>query len=210
MDKNKQLGGTLEVSGTGKIAVAPDEAIIHLSVITEAKTANEAVAANAQRTQSVIDAVSAEPNHGVTTTGLGVSPMMEYDPGIRSSKIVGYRATNGVTVKTKIDYAGQVFDAGIQVGANESSGISFVVQNEALYREEALRMAVEIAFCEAKVVAETAEVELEGPESIWIDSGLGRMMFRAAALEQAAVQTPLIPEDLTISASVRMVFRTTG
>lgn len=206
--KDKSFDGTLEVSGTGKVTVAPDEAIIHLRVITEAKTANDAVAANAKRTQSVIDAVSAQPNHGVTTTGLGVSPMMEYDAATHSNRIIGYRATNGVTVKTKIDYAGQIFDAGIHAGANQSSGISFAVQDEVPFRDEALRLAVKIAFSEARIVAKAADVTLEGAETIWIDSGMGPIMFRTAALEQDAMQTPLIPEDLTISASVRIVFRT--
>jgi uncharacterized protein YggE len=58
------------------------------------------------------------------------------------------------------------------------------------------------------VVAKAAKVGLEGAESIWIDSGAGRLMFRAMALEQGSVPTPVIPEDLTISASVRIVFRT--
>lgn len=206
-EKDKSVEGKLEVSGMGRITVAPDEATIQLSVITQAKTAKEAVAQNAKLTQSVIDAVSAQPNHGVTTTGLGVSPITEYDPKVRSTKIIGYRATNGVTVKTKIGYAGQIFDAGIQAGANESSGINFGLRDETPFREEALRQAVKTAFTEAKVVAEAADVELEGPESIWVDSSPGPMFFRAMALEKDAMATPVIPEDLTIFASVRMVFR---
>jgi uncharacterized protein YggE len=207
-DKDKQFEGTLEVSGTGKVAVAPDEAVVHLSVITEAKTANEAVKQNAKSTKAVIDAVSAQPNHGVTTSGLGVSPLIHYDSNTHSSKIIGYRATNGVTVKTKIGYAAQVFDAGVQAGANESSGISFGVQDETPYREEALRRAVEIAFSEAQIVAKAAKVQLDGPGSIWIDSGMNPLLFRTVALEMDAAPTPVIPEDLKISASVRIVFRT--
>jgi uncharacterized protein YggE len=206
--KDQEFDGTLEVSGTGKVNVAPDEAVVHLRVITEAKTANDAVAANAKRTQSIIDAVSAQPNHGVTTTGLGVSPVIQYG-AMNSGKIIGYRATNGVTVKTKIGYAAQIFDAGIQAGANESSGISFGVRDETPFREEALRLAVKVAFSEARIVAKTADVVLEGAESIWIDSGMSPILFRASALEQDSMQTPLIPEDLRITASVRIVFRTT-
>ena len=65
---------TLQVTGTGKVQAEPDEAVVDLGVFADAKTAAEAVAANAKQTQAVIDAVSAEPNHGVTTLGLGVSP----------------------------------------------------------------------------------------------------------------------------------------
>jgi uncharacterized protein YggE len=207
MIKGKHSNGTLDVTGIGRVTVAPDEATVNLSVITEGKTAGEAVAANAKHAQSVIDAVTEQPNHGVTTTGLGVHPIIEYDTSSRS-KIVGYRATNGVVVKTKIANAGQVFDAGIQAGANESSGITFGVNNDAQYREDALRLAVRAAFCEALAVATAANVELDGPESIVIEPSGGRVVFRTASLERSAPVTPVIPDDMTITANVRLVFRT--
>lgn len=206
--EEKVFEGKLEVSGTGRVTVAPDEATIQLSVITQAKLAKDAVAQNAKLTQLVIDAVSAQPNHGVTTSGLGVSPITEYDPKTRTTKIIGNRATNGVAVKTKIGYAGQVFDAGIQAGANESSGINFGLRDETPFRDEALRLAVQTACSEARVVAEAASVELGGPEMIWVDSSPGPMFLRAVAFERDAAATPVIPEDLTIFASVRISFRT--
>jgi uncharacterized protein len=207
MMKGKRSNGTLEVTGAGRVSVAPDEATVHLTVVTEGKTAGEAVAANAKHAQSVIEAVMDQPNHSVTTSGLGVTPIIEYDV-LSKSRIVGYRATNSVVVKTKVDGAGQVFDAGIQAGANESSGISFGVSNEAQYREDALRLAVKVAYAEALTVATTADVELDGPQTITIEPSGGRVFFKMASLERSAPMTPVIPEDMTITASVRLVFRT--
>jgi uncharacterized protein YggE len=205
--KDKHFNGTLDVTGTGRVSVAPDEATISLTVITEGATASEAVGTNAKQSQAVIDAVSAQPHHGVTTSGLGVSPILEYDSQSHP-RIVGYRATNCVLVKTKIAYAGQVFDAGIQAGANESSGISFGLSNEGQYREDALRLAVRNAYCEARSVAKTADVELEGPESISIDPSGGNIIHRTVALDRSSPATPVIPQDVMITANVRMVFRT--
>jgi len=205
-DKN----GTLNVTGTGKVQVPPDEAVVHLSVMTDGKTAAEATASNAKLTQGVVDAVSSQPNHDVTTSGLSVSPIMSYDPNTSAGKIVGFRATNGVDVKTKIGYAGQIYDAGIGAGANESSGITFRIQNEAPHREEALRLAVGEAFKEAKIVAGAARIELMGPESIQIDAGGGRVVYRAVAYDAKSVATPVIPDEQTISATVQIVFRTRG
>lgn len=207
MIKGKRSNGTLEVTGTGRVMVAPDEATVQLTVITEGKTAGEAVAANAQQAQSVIEAVSDQPNHGVTTSGLGVSPIIEYEVSSKP-RIVGYRATNTVVVKTKVDHAGQVFDAGIQAGANESSGISFGVSNDDHCREQALRLAVKDAYFEARTVATTADVELEGPETITIEPSGGRVFFKMASLERSAPMTPVMPEDMIVTASVRLVFRT--
>jgi uncharacterized protein YggE len=206
--KAGSLGGTIEVSGSGRVEVAPDEAVVQLSIVTEAKTASDAVAGNAKATQAVVDAVSAEPNHGVTTSGLGVGPITHYDPQTQTTTIVGYRATNGVSVRTKIGYAGQVYDAGIRAGANQSSGIDFRLQNETPHREEALRLAVEDALVQARIVAKAAGVELLGPETIVIDSSGGRFYLRSAALEAGSPRTPVLPGDLTISAGVRMVLRT--
>jgi uncharacterized protein YggE len=205
---NKRFEGKIEGMGSARVTAPPDEAIVVLEVITEGNTAAEAVAANAEITQAVLEAVMAEPNQGVTTTGLGVSPIYEYDPDTNLSTIVGFRATNGVKVVTKPITAGQVYDAGIQAGANVSSGISYRIKNEAPLREEALRLAVKRAYAEAKVVADTADVKLLGPESISIDPLGGPILLRAEAMDAAAAITPVIPEDLGIHANVRVVFKT--
>lgn len=198
--------GTLNVTGTGKVSAAPDEAVIQLGVVTDAKTAAEATTSNASATQRVIDAVSAQPNHGVTTTGLSVNPIFSYDETTHVSTIVGFRATNGVNVTTKVGYAGQIYDAGITAGATQSSGITFRIQNEAPLREEALRLAVENAHREAKLVAQAARVDLTGIDSIQINAGGGRLLYRAEAIDLKA--TPVMPEDKTISASVQITYRT--
>lgn len=199
--------GTLSVTGIGNVHVTPDEAVIELSVITDGKTAGDATASNARRTQGVIDAISSQPNHGVTTSGLSVSPIYKYEPNTSAGSIVGFRANNTVEVKTKVGYAGQIYDAGVEAGANESSGITFRVQNEAPHREEALRLAVQDAYREAKIVAGASHVELLGPESIQISSGAGRLLYRAAALDEKALTTPVLPEEKTLSASVQITFR---
>ncbi len=206
--KGKSFEGTIETMGHGEVSAPPDEAIVMLDVMTQAKTAAEAVSANAERTQAVIDAVMKEPNHGVTTTGLGVHPIYKYDPETNTSTITGFRATNGVRVKTKPSSAGQVYDAGIKAGANVSSGISYRIQDEAPLRENALRMAVEHAFAEAGIVADTAEVKLLGPEAISIDPVGRPILLRAEKLGADAAPTPVIPEGVVIHANVRIKFKT--
>lgn len=194
----------LTVTGTGKVQVAPDEAVVHLGIITEGATAAEAVAVNARQTQAVIDAVSAQPNHGVTTSGLSVYPIIDYEQG--AGTIVGFRATNGVQVKTDIEYVGQIYDAGVAAGANQSSGITFRVRDEAPYREEALRLAVDEAFREANIVASAATVDLGGVESIQVEPGDGFIIFRSEARDIKIAATPVIPEPQTITARVHMRF----
>ncbi len=201
--------GTIEVSATGKVEVAPDEAVVRLSIVTEAKTASDASSDNAARTLAVVEAVSAEPNHGVNTSGLGVNPVSSYDPETRTTTITGFRATNRVIVRTKVGYAGQVFDAGIGAGANQSSGIGFRIQEEQPHREQALRQAVTEATANATVVAVAAGLALTGAQTIEINPGAGPAPARALAFRAEATPTPVMPEDLTIAAAVRMIFSTT-
>jgi len=198
----------LTVTGIGRVQVIPDEAVVHLSIVTEGRTAAEAVAQNATLTQSVINAVSAQPNHGVTTSGLSVYPIMSYEPNTSVSTIVGFRATNGVVVTTKVGYVGQIYDAGIGAGANQSSGITFRVQNVAPYRAEALRLAVQEAFHEASTVASAANIEVGGVESMQVDPGEDVVFFRSEARSAKAEPTPVIPEQQTITARVVVQFHT--
>lgn len=204
----KRFEGTIQGIGSGVVSAPPDEAIVVLEVVTQAETASEAVKANAEITQAVLEAVMEEPNQGVTTTGLGVYPIYKYDRETNVSTIIGFRATNGVRVVTRPNAAGQVFDAGVSAGANISSGITYRIKNDAPLREEALRIAVKRASAEAKVVADTADVTILGPESIVIDPLGGPIMMRAEKLEADAAATPVIPEQLEIHANVRITFKT--
>jgi len=204
--KEQHPSGTITVTGTGLVMAAPDEAVVDLSIIVEAKTAAEASQGNAKITEAVVAAVTAEPNHGVVTRGLSVQPMTKYDRGVAT--IVGFRAANGVVVRTKVGYAGQIFDAGIGAGANQSSGIAVRLQDERPQREQALRHAVEVALADASVVAKAANVALDGTESIEIDPGSGHVA-PVRMLRAEAADTPVIPGDLTVSATVRIVLRTT-
>src|SRR5690606_28443961 len=113
-----------------------------------------------------------------------------------------------VEVLTKPIYAGRIYDAGVEAGANQSSGISFRVQDERPYREEALRLAVKQAYADARVVAETAAIKLEGPVSIEIDPTPEPVSYRATTLSAEAASSPVIPDELTIAATVRVVLRT--
>lgn len=209
MPEQIHFGGTIEVTAAAEVEVAPDQAVISLSVITQAKGAAEAAADNATSMQAVIDAIAGLPHDGLTTIGVGVNPITSYDPQGDSTEIIGFRATNGVTVTAKPADAGRIYDAGVQAGANQSSGISFRVADERPHRDAALRMAMDRAHADARVVAETAAVELVGPQSIHIDPGVEPLVYRAAVLGTEAPTSPMLPDDVTIAASVRVVYRTT-
>jgi uncharacterized protein YggE len=206
--KYEQNGnGSLEASGTGTIEVAPDLAVVRLTVLTEAPTAAEAVRQNAERMREVLDAVEGLPHQRVSTVGLSVQPIFTYDPATGRSTITGYRAENSIKVDTAVDQAGRIFDAGISAGANESSGITFKLQDERPFRDEALYLAYRQAYTDASAVANAADVALVGPEQITIEpESSGPRPFELARVAAEDVPTPVLPGMLTVTATVRVRF----
>ncbi|MBK8262050.1 MAG: SIMPL domain-containing protein [Nannocystis sp.] len=199
--------GTIEVSGEGRIKAKADRASVRLAVVTEAKTAKDAVAENAARANAVIAAIKAlgVPESALATVGLSVGPIYNYDEERRVSVIVGYQATDALLADVAVALAGEVYDAGIEAGANESSGLSFHLADERPLRRGALQAAVEAAQADAEVVAAALGVKLRGPDKIEVDGG-GAPITRSVEASLSKMSTPVLPADLSVSARVRVIY----
>lgn len=207
---------SVTVTSTGSVQVRPDEATVLLAVETVAPSAEEAADENAAKMTRIIDAVRglgvAEEN--IQTTSYDLSPIYRQEPREpvqepREPAIVGYRASNMVQVTLDdIEMPGRVIDAAINAGANRVAGLTFGISDPAEARTEALRLAVEDARAEAMAVAAAAGRSLG--EVIRIDvGGDGYIpLARYGRMEAAdvAMATPVQPGDLTVSASVTMVY----
>lgn len=201
--------GTLEVTGTGAVNVVPDMATLRLSIVTDRKTASEAVADNAKDANNVVDRIVKVgiPRGEMSTEGLNLYPLYETDPKTGATTLVGYRASNTIAVKAPIELAGKVFDTGVEAGADESSGLSFGLRDVGNRREKALDSAVMAARKEAELVSKAMGVKLVGPKTIQIISdGGGPIRFESMRLAKSA--TPVLPGSLTITATVQVVFET--
>src|SRR4051812_15894379 len=104
--------GTLELSGTGTVDVVPDVATLRLTIVTERKTAAEAVEGNAKDANAVVDRILALgiPREDMKTEGLNLFPVYQTDPATNVTTIVGYRATNTVAVSAPVALAGKILD----------------------------------------------------------------------------------------------------
>lgn len=200
--------GTLNVSGAGRVLVKPDTALVRLAVITEAKTAAEAVSANATSAQAIIDALHGLglEDRALQTKGLSVGPIYSYNEATRQNEIAGYRAENAVSATAAIDLAGSIYDAGIGAGANQSSGITFSIGDERPYRKTALQAAVSAANSDAEVVAASLGVKLRGPASVDVDSG-GGPVVKTLETNRATTATPVEAGELAVTARVNIAYR---
>lgn len=197
---------TITVNGEGQVLARPDVATLRLGVLSTAKSAQEAMAANAQLMENVLGKIRAlgVPSEDLQTAGFNVSPIFEEDQKQpRYGQIVGYRVEDTLVVRADVGKAGRLLDEGVGAGANVASGISFGLRDEAPLRQRALKSAVAAARHDAEVVAKAMGVTLKSARTVEVTHGgspvLERTAFRAA--------TPIEAGQITISAGVRMVFQ---
>jgi len=195
-------------SGRGETRIAPDRAIVTVTVVTQAATAAAAGAANAKQTTATIAALRAAglAADEVTTTGYSVNPDYQYGPNSKP-KITGYTARNTVRADVKkIDQTGKIIDAALAGGANEVGGVEFRASNVDSARRESLAKAVAIACGDAAAMARAVgasagqAIELstvfEGPPRPMMELQMARV---AAASD---VPTPINPGEFVVAATV--------
>ncbi|MBK8255793.1 MAG: SIMPL domain-containing protein [Polyangiaceae bacterium] len=209
MAKREVVKGTLELTGTGVVDVAPDMATLRLSVVTERKTAAQAVADNAAQatelTKRLLEAGVAK--NDLQTEGLNLYPVYQTDPQTGASSLVGYRVSNTISANCPIALAGKVFDVAAEAGADEGGGLSFGLRDPKPHREKALQLAVAAAQKEAELVAKAMDLSLNGPKTVIVQSGSGPIRVESLRLVAKAA-TPVSPGSLSITASVQVIFET--
>jgi uncharacterized protein YggE len=201
--------GTLTLTGEGQVQAKPDIATINLGVVTEAKTAQAAVAQNAELLNRVLDRIKALgiPAEDLQTAGFNISPVVDFQEGSPTfGKIVRYRVEDTLRVKVPVAQTGKVLDEGIAAGANVAGQLSFGLREETAYRHRALQAAVKSAHADAEFLAHAMGVNLRGSTSAELLFGGNPIIERRLLAAERAV-TPIEPGTLTISASVRMVYK---
>jgi len=73
-------------------------------------------------------------------------------------RIVGYRASNTVSVRTDdLSLVAPVIDAALDAGANQLEGVSFGLQDDQVVKQQALRQAIEEAHGKADAMADALD-----------------------------------------------------
>lgn len=150
-------GVELTLTATGVSTAAPDMMTLRGGVLTQEKTAAEAVSKNSQITRAVIAAVKAAgvDKKDIQTTQLSINPRYNYSNNTQT--LIGYEARNSVRVSIReTDDAGKVIDAMVKAGANELNGPSFSFSDPSDMMNQARSMAVKAAKKRAELYAKAA------------------------------------------------------
>ncbi|WP_425989456.1 SIMPL domain-containing protein [Afipia sp. DC4300-2b1] len=205
----QSLPPTVSVTGEASITVPPDLAQIDSGVTTEAKTAREASEANNKAMGGVLQALK---NAGIAekdiqTSRLSLSP--QSTPGRNPNapfQITGYRASNRVTVTIRdIAKVADTIDVLVGSGANEISGISFMVSKASKLLDDARSEAIADARRKAEIYAKAANISLGAPISISEETAPGPVPYRKMAADIAA-SAPVAQGQETLRVSVSVSY----
>lgn len=202
--------GTISVTGEGRAEAAPDLATVTLGVTTEGESAAAAMAANTSALNAVMQRLTDAgiEARDIQTSNLSLNPNWQPTEDGTASRIVGYIASNMVTVRVReMEKVGPVLDAVVADGANTLNGISFGFQDEKPLLDRARTDAVQDARARAQLLANAAGVTLGRVLSITEGGAYAppAPMYRMEAAADAA-SVPVSGGEVALVASVTMVY----
>jgi hypothetical protein len=203
------FASAISVTGEASISVPPDIAFVDAGVATDAKTAHEASDANNVAMGNVMTALKGAniDARDIQTSRLSLQP--QYAPNRSGpSPIVGYRASNRVTVRIhEVTKVAGVIDTLVGAGANDIGNVNFEVSQASKLLDDAREKAVADARRKAEIYAKAAGVTLGAPLSI-SEEGAPQPMFRGkmAMPMAAAAPTQIAQGEETLSVSVSVTW----
>ncbi|MBO3799920.1 MAG: SIMPL domain-containing protein [Candidatus Brockarchaeota archaeon] len=214
----EQGGKTISVTGIGIAKAKPERALISLSVITQADSAEEAISENAAKMDLVTKALKTMgiAEEQIETFAYSLTPLLDYSDR-NSPKITGYTCSNTIRITTmNLNKIGDIIDNAVSAGANHVSSLQFTVSEERLRQLglEALRNAVKDAESKAKAIASATGVTLTNLFSISVLSyspNVANYSFESPIPAPTPIAgvllTPILPPgEVSITVSISAVY----
>ena len=197
----------ITVNGEATVSAAPDLAQIDAGVANDAKSAKEASDANNAAMGKVLLALKgagiAEKDY--QTSRLSLQPQYGQNKSTGGSPVVGFRASNRVTVKIRdVTRVAGIIDTLVSAGANDIGNISFEVTLASKLLDDAREKAVADARRKAEIYARATGVTLGVP--LGISEGGGPVpLFKTRMAEPMARATAAVaPGEETLSVTVNV------
>lgn len=189
----------IQVSGEGVATLAPNMAVVTLTVNREGETAREALDANSTAMDAVLSAMREEgiAAEDMQTSEFSIHPRYVY-PKPRTEQppqIVGYTVRNGLTLRVRdLDRLGALLDRAVTLGVNEGGNVRFTHDDPTAALTEARAAAVKEALAKARTIAAAAGVGLGDIQSLSEydhEPPPRPMMMEAAAMARSADAAPV-------------------
>ncbi|MBI3703541.1 MAG: SIMPL domain-containing protein [Rhizobiales bacterium] len=197
------------VTGEATVSVAPDMAVIRIGVASQGKTAREASDANARQMTAVLAAIKGAgiAERDVQTSRLSLQP--QYDSNRNAPvRLLGFQANNQLTVNIRdIAQLPAILDRAIGAGANEMSGIEFVVSEQSKLLVRARGEALADAHRQAELYARAAGAKVGQVVAI-AEEGSAPPSFPMKAM-RAGAAVPVAPGEQTLRVVVTVSYELT-
>ena len=202
---------TISVSGSAEVSVKPDTAYFSISASFVADTSEEARKLASGTISSAIGILTSEysvEKEDIVTENLSINPEYKWTDG--EQILVGQRASQDLRITiTDLDIIGDIYDSLSALNGLTFSSVTLDKADKSAELEEARTKAVLDARTKADTYAEAAGVEVGKVLSISETSSyypaykVSNMRLMAA---DAEASTEYYADDITVSASVSMVF----
>ena len=145
----------INVSGTGKVSASPDLAILRMGVLSTAKTAKLATELNNASILKIFDVLEemgVDEEH-YETARFQITPQRQYRKGL-PPLVTGYQVSNIIIVRIyDLDRVGEIMQTTVDAGGNNFESLSFALDDNEEYVEEARVRAMEDALNKAEILA---------------------------------------------------------
>lgn len=208
---------TLNISAEATVNREPDIAYISAGVQEEAKTAQQAMAANARAMNGVFNALERAgiQKRDMQTSNFSLQPRYDYiktSSGSNSGerKLAGYIASNQLSVKVRdLAELGPILDSLVSAGGNTFNGVRFAIDEDGPVRNEARRKAMEEALAKANLYADAAGLKIARIVSINEGGDYApqpQMMIARQSMRESDASTPIAGGEVGYTARVNIQF----
>lgn len=208
---------TITVVGVGRELGVADLARIGFAVEQTAPSAQAASQAAAKSATQLLETLRKQLGEDgkVQTGGYRLNPVYRQDneraapDRPRRPEIVGYTASNELTVETRrVEGVGVLIDAAATAGAARIGDISFTLRDPGPARNRALKAAGADATSQANAIAEALQVKVGRIIEATTESSNVPVFYKRTAMAMAAdsVATPIEPGEVTTEVRLRVTY----
>jgi uncharacterized protein len=222
----------LSLTAEGQSRRTPDLAMFNAGVVTQGRTAAEAMAENNRRMDAVVSAlrragvaerdiqtaaISLQPRYSNPDLEAQIRARQAREPYVppaepRAPTIIGYEANNNVQVRVRrLADMGRIIDTLVEAGANQVNGPSFTLDEPSAALDEARAEAIANARQRAEIYARAAGMRVA--RILAISEGGGyypvQQVFAVSGesrMAPPAPPPPIAPGELTLGVSVSVQF----
>ncbi|PAQ16253.1 hypothetical protein CD798_02515 [Bacillaceae bacterium SAOS 7] len=204
---------TMIVEGKATVTTAPNQAIVTIGVVSEAKNVTDAQKQNSSVSNQIIQALirSGISSNDIKTKQYSVRPMYQYTEG--KAILSGYEVRHLLEVQVnQLNEIGTLLTIATEKGANMVEDITFKTAAPHTAYRKALQLATLDAIGKAKELAKTLRVQFNDTPIKLVErsSHVQPRPMEKMVLAASTESVPIEPGELTFSAAVEAVFAYTN